>query len=112
MRFITRSRKLTPTVALQKNLRWDLDLNHNNIVFAGLPFCFLPLFLFSKDLKPVGTDQPKTTALYLENKPKNRYNNVLPCELTQLLPSPSPFIASHALSRRFHRRIHLLCRLR
>ncbi|CAG5958272.1 unnamed protein product [Menidia menidia] len=34
-----------------------------------------------EDLKPVGTSQAKTHALSLENKPKNRYNNVLPCEL-------------------------------
>uniref|UniRef100_A0A3Q3E9H5 protein-tyrosine-phosphatase n=1 Tax=Labrus bergylta TaxID=56723 RepID=A0A3Q3E9H5_9LABR len=31
-----------------------------------------------EDLKAVGTGQSKTTALTLENKPKNRYNNVLP----------------------------------
>lgn len=31
-----------------------------------------------EDLKLVGTGQSKTSALTLENKPKNRYNNVLP----------------------------------
>lgn len=40
---------------------------------------FLHLFLL-KDLKLVGTGQSKTNALIVENKPKNRYNNVLPCE--------------------------------
>uniref|UniRef100_A0A3B4V9B2 protein-tyrosine-phosphatase n=1 Tax=Seriola dumerili TaxID=41447 RepID=A0A3B4V9B2_SERDU len=31
-----------------------------------------------EDLKLVGTGQSKTSALTMENKPKNRYNNVLP----------------------------------
>uniref|UniRef100_A0A3Q3EI83 protein-tyrosine-phosphatase n=1 Tax=Kryptolebias marmoratus TaxID=37003 RepID=A0A3Q3EI83_KRYMA len=31
-----------------------------------------------EDLKPVGTGQSKTHALALDNKPKNRYSNVLP----------------------------------
>lgn len=35
---------------------------------------------FKKDLKLVGTAQLKSNAQTLENKPKNRYNNVLPCE--------------------------------
>uniref|UniRef100_A0A672GK65 protein-tyrosine-phosphatase n=1 Tax=Salarias fasciatus TaxID=181472 RepID=A0A672GK65_SALFA len=33
-----------------------------------------------EDLKTVGTAQAKIHALSLENKPKNRYTNVLPCE--------------------------------
>ncbi|XP_076026463.1 receptor-type tyrosine-protein phosphatase eta-like isoform X3 [Genypterus blacodes] len=37
-----------------------------------------------EDLKPVGTGQPKTSALAVENKPKNRYNNVLPYESSRV----------------------------
>ncbi len=33
-----------------------------------------------QELKTVGTAQSKNTALAIENKPKNRYSNVLPCE--------------------------------
>lgn len=40
----------------------------------------LSFFSCIKDLKVVGTSQTKNSALQLENKPKNRYNNVLPCE--------------------------------
>ena len=39
----------------------------------------------SKDLKPVGTAQSRNSALALENKTKNRYNNVLPCRLNPML---------------------------
>lgn len=41
-------------------------------------------FFDVKDLKAVGVGQSKASALMLENKPKNRYNNVLPCEFTTL----------------------------
>lgn len=86
-----------------------------NICSIAILF-FIPFFFnFSKDLKPVGTDQPKTVASFLENKPKNRYNNVLPCELSELLAAPqqqpSSFIACHAVSYHFHY-ISLLCHLR
>ncbi|GLD60175.1 receptor-type tyrosine-protein phosphatase eta-like isoform X4 [Lates japonicus] len=37
-----------------------------------------------EDLKVVGTAQPKTSALTLENKPKNRYNNVLPYDSSRV----------------------------
>ncbi|XP_067357782.1 receptor-type tyrosine-protein phosphatase eta [Channa argus] len=37
-----------------------------------------------EDLKPVGTSQTKTNALILENKPKNRYNNVLPYDSSRV----------------------------
>lgn len=33
-----------------------------------------------KDLKDVGRNQPLDTALLPENRGKNRYNNILPCE--------------------------------
>lgn len=99
MRFTTGSRKPTPTVALLKNLRWIPDLNLNQFhqcPFAASSFYFLLLNL--KDLKPAGTDQPRAVALTLENKPKNRYNNVLPCELTELL-KPTSFVAAHLIHR-------------
>lgn len=51
------------------------------IDYVDMVICVLILLAFVfKDLKPVGTNQSKTHALNLENKPKNRYNNVLPCE--------------------------------
>ncbi|XP_042352632.1 receptor-type tyrosine-protein phosphatase eta isoform X3 [Plectropomus leopardus] len=37
-----------------------------------------------EDLKLVGTAQSKTNALTLENKPKNRYNNVLPYDSSRV----------------------------
>ncbi|XP_034542618.1 tenascin-X-like isoform X4 [Notolabrus celidotus] len=37
-----------------------------------------------EDLKVVGTGQLKTNALTLENKPKNRYNNVLPYDSSRV----------------------------
>uniref|UniRef100_A0A8D3AB96 protein-tyrosine-phosphatase n=2 Tax=Scophthalmus maximus TaxID=52904 RepID=A0A8D3AB96_SCOMX len=37
-----------------------------------------------EDLKIVGTGQSKTNALHLENKPKNRYSNVLPYESSRV----------------------------
>ncbi|XP_075325609.1 receptor-type tyrosine-protein phosphatase beta [Odontesthes bonariensis] len=37
-----------------------------------------------EDLKPVGTSQAKIHALTLENKPKNRYNNVLPYDSSRV----------------------------
>ncbi|KAM9351963.1 receptor-type tyrosine-protein phosphatase eta-like [Symphorus nematophorus] len=37
-----------------------------------------------EDLKLVGTGQSKTNALHLENKPKNRYNNVLPYDSSRV----------------------------
>ncbi|XP_068169430.1 receptor-type tyrosine-protein phosphatase eta-like [Antennarius striatus] len=37
-----------------------------------------------EDLKVVGTDQSKTNALAMENKPKNRYNNVLPYDCSRV----------------------------
>ncbi|XP_026220755.1 receptor-type tyrosine-protein phosphatase beta-like isoform X9 [Anabas testudineus] len=37
-----------------------------------------------EDMKPVGTNQSKTNALTLENKPKNRYNNVLPYDSSRV----------------------------
>ncbi|XP_056138392.1 receptor-type tyrosine-protein phosphatase eta [Lampris incognitus] len=46
-----------------------------------------------EDLKHVGTAQAKTSALHLENKPKNRYNNVLPYDSSRVRLSinGSPF---------------------
>ncbi|XP_035521032.1 receptor-type tyrosine-protein phosphatase eta isoform X2 [Morone saxatilis] len=37
-----------------------------------------------EDLKPVGTGQSKTNALTVDNKPKNRYNNVLPYDSSRV----------------------------
>lgn len=37
-----------------------------------------------KDLKDVGRNQPLDSALLPENRGKNRYNNILPCEFFQL----------------------------
>ncbi|XP_029379134.1 receptor-type tyrosine-protein phosphatase beta-like isoform X3 [Echeneis naucrates] len=37
-----------------------------------------------EDLKPIGTAQSKNSALTLENKPKNRYNNVLPYDSSRV----------------------------
>uniref|UniRef100_A0A8C4DIL8 protein-tyrosine-phosphatase n=1 Tax=Dicentrarchus labrax TaxID=13489 RepID=A0A8C4DIL8_DICLA len=37
-----------------------------------------------EDLKPVGTGQSKTNALTADNKPKNRYNNVLPYDSSRV----------------------------
>ncbi|KAJ3596594.1 hypothetical protein NHX12_002999 [Muraenolepis orangiensis] len=37
-----------------------------------------------EDLKPVGTAQPRTSGEALENKPKNRYNNVLPYDSSRV----------------------------
>ncbi|XP_056244328.1 tenascin-X isoform X2 [Seriola aureovittata] len=37
-----------------------------------------------EDLKLVGTGQSKTSALTMENKPKNRYNNVLPYDSSRV----------------------------
>nr|XP_020469476.1 receptor-type tyrosine-protein phosphatase eta [Monopterus albus] len=37
-----------------------------------------------EELKPVGTSQSKTNGLNLENKPKNRYNNVLPYDSSRV----------------------------
>ncbi|XP_030649300.1 receptor-type tyrosine-protein phosphatase eta [Chanos chanos] len=46
-----------------------------------------------EDLKPVGVNQPKNSALAPENRPKNRYNNVLPYDSSRVKLSVlgSPF---------------------
>ena len=38
------------------------------------------LFSCHQDLKDVGRNQPLDSALLPENRGKNRYNNILPCE--------------------------------
>lgn len=75
------------------------NIQSTSNICSILLFYPLGFFLqFSKDLKPVGTDQSKSVASVLENKPKNRYNNVLPCELREPLAAP----------RQQHRLIHRL----
>lgn len=78
---------------VEPRLQHQLAIFNQHLTFAVfyffiLLFFFLVFLQFSKDLKPVGTDQPKTVASVLENKPKNRYNNVLPCELREPLAAP------------------------
>lgn len=43
-------------------------------------FYFTLLFCSCQDLKDVGRNQPLDSALLPENRGKNRYNNILPCE--------------------------------
>lgn len=43
-------------------------------------FYFILLFCSCQDLKDVGRNQPLDSALLPENRGKNRYNNILPCE--------------------------------
>lgn len=42
------------------------------------------LLCVPQDLKEVGRNQPLDTALLPENRGKNRYNNILPCETLHL----------------------------
>lgn len=53
------------------------------------------LFCF-QDLKLVGISLPKYTAELAENRGKNRYNNVLPCEL--FFPQDLSFCLSLAVA--------------
>lgn len=42
-------------------------------------------FVLLQELKTVGTAQAKNSALAIENKAKNRYNDVLPCKYTKCI---------------------------
>lgn len=47
---------------------------------TGRWFCFCNYVCRCQDLKDVGRNQTQDSALLPENRGKNRYNNILPCE--------------------------------
>lgn len=77
----TRAKQANHKMWCQLWCQWSLL-----VCTALAPHSVISFFFCVKDLKVVGTSQPKNSALQLENKPKNRYNNVLPCEWNEQWP--------------------------
>lgn len=77
----TRAKQANHKMWCQLWCQWSLL-----ICTALAPHSVISFFFCLKDLKVVGTSQPKNSALQLENKPKNRYNNVLPCKWNKQWP--------------------------
>lgn len=51
-------------------------------VATGQRFCLCNRVCCCQDLKDVGRNQTQDSALFPENRGKNRYNNILPCEFS------------------------------